>query len=54
MHWGAVIELPKMKVAVATRDVNGNPFVSAIRYLPPEAEIKAPENELAERAVRQP
>lgn len=38
-----------MKVAVATRDGR----VSAIRYLPPATETKAPENELAERAARQ-
>ena len=49
MHWEAVIEFPKMKVAVATRDG----FLAEIRYLPLTAESKAPENELAERAVRQ-
>ena len=49
MHWEAVIEFPKMKVALATRDAR----IAAIRYLPPEAETKAPENELAERAARQ-
>ena len=49
MHWDAVIEFPKMKVAVATRDER----VAAIRYLPPEADSMAPQNELAERAVRQ-
>ena len=53
MHWEAVIEFPKMKVAVATRDVDGNPRIAAIRYLPPETATKAPENELAERAARQ-
>ncbi|HEY8068110.1 MAG TPA: methylated-DNA--[protein]-cysteine S-methyltransferase [Burkholderiales bacterium] len=53
MHWQAVIEFPKMKVAVATRDVNGNPFVAGIRYLPSTAESKAPENGLAERTARQ-
>ena len=53
MHWDAVIEFPKMKVAVATRDVNGNPCIAAIRYLPPETATKAPGNELAERAARQ-
>ena len=49
MHWEAVIEFPKMKVAVATREGR----VAEIRYLPPAADSKAPENELAERAVRQ-
>ena len=53
MRWDAVIEFPKMKVAVATRDVDGNPRVSGIKYLPPGAESKDPENALAERAVRQ-
>lgn len=53
MNWDAVIGFPKMKVAVATRDVNGNPCIVGIRYLPPAAETKAPVNELAERAVRQ-
>ena len=53
MHWEAVIEFPKMKVAVATRDVNGNPCVVAIGYLPLSVASKDPENELAERAVRQ-
>src|SRR5258706_5078775 len=49
MQWDAVIEFPKMKVAVVTRDA----LVAGIRYLPLTAELKAPENELAERAVRQ-
>jgi methylated-DNA-[protein]-cysteine S-methyltransferase len=53
MRWDAVIEFPKMKVAVATRDVNGNPCVAGIRYLPLSADLKDPENALAERAVRQ-
>jgi len=53
MHWDAVIEFPKMKVAVATRDVNGNPSVAGIRYLPPATPPMDPQNELAERAVRQ-
>jgi methylated-DNA-[protein]-cysteine S-methyltransferase len=47
--YDVVIAFPKMKVAVATRDGR----VSAIRYLPPATETKAPENELAERAARQ-
>ncbi len=45
----AVIEFPKMKVAVATRGEH----VAAIRYLPLDADSKAPDNELAERAARQ-
>ena len=49
MRWDAVIEFPKMKVAVATRDDK----VAGIRYLPLLSESKAPENALAERAVRQ-
>src|SRR5512132_3523099 len=54
MHWEAIIEFPKMKVAVATRrDGPGNARVAAIRYLPPTVQSKAPENALAERAARQ-
>jgi methylated-DNA-[protein]-cysteine S-methyltransferase len=54
MHWQAVIEFPKMKVAVATRDEGtSGARVTGIRYLPLTAESKAPENELAERTVRQ-
>ena len=49
MRWDAVIEFPKMKVAVATRSDR----VSGIKYLPPGTELKDPENALAERAVRQ-
>ena len=49
MHWEAVIEFPKMKVAVATRDG----CIAAIHYLPPSAALRDPENPLAERAVRQ-
>src|SRR5258706_15921330 len=49
MQWDAVIEFPKMKVAVVTRDA----LVAGIRYLPLTAELKAPESKLAERAVRQ-
>jgi len=49
MRWDAVIEFPKMRVAVSTRDDR----VAGIRYLPPGAVLKAPENALAERAVRQ-
>jgi methylated-DNA-[protein]-cysteine S-methyltransferase len=49
MHWEAIIEFPKMKVAVATREAR----VAAIRYLPLSVESKAPENALAQRAARQ-
>jgi len=49
MHWQAVIEFPKMKVAVATRESR----LAEIRYLPLTADSKAPENALAERAARQ-
>ena len=49
MHWEAVIGFPKMKVGVATREAR----VVAIHYLPPDAEERAPENQLAERAARQ-
>ena len=45
----AVIEFPKMKVAVATR----GDALSGIHYLPPTAKTKAATNALAERAVRQ-
>lgn len=53
MRWQAIIEFPKMKVGITTRDVNGNPCVAGIRYLPLTAENKDPENALAERAARQ-
>ena len=53
MRWDAVIEFPKMKVAVATRDVDGNPRIAGIRYLPLSADSQEPQNALAERAVRQ-
>jgi methylated-DNA-[protein]-cysteine S-methyltransferase len=49
MSWQAVIPFPKMMVAVATRDEK----VAGIRYLPLTAEARDPEDELAERAVRQ-
>jgi len=49
MRWDAVIEFPKMKVAVATRDAR----VVGIKYLPLSEESKEPENPLAERAVHQ-
>ena len=53
MHWEAVIEFPKMKVAIATRTVDGAPRVACISYQPLGVESKDPENELAERAARQ-
>ncbi|HTP63524.1 MAG TPA: methylated-DNA--[protein]-cysteine S-methyltransferase, partial [Burkholderiales bacterium] len=49
MRWDAVVEFPKMKVAVATRDDR----IAGIRYLPLAADSKDPRNALAERAVRQ-
>ncbi len=49
MRWQAVLAVPKMKVAVATRGEQ----VCGIRYLPPAAETQDPENALAERAARQ-
>lgn len=49
MKWDAVIEFPKMKVAVATRDDR----VAGIKYLPLSADSMNPGNALAERAVRQ-
>lgn len=44
-----VIEFPKMKVAVATRDDR----VVEIRFLPPSSSDVLPKNALAERAARQ-
>lgn len=49
MRWDAVIEFPKMKVAVATRDER----VCGIKYLPLSVEAQDPGNALAERTVRQ-
>lgn len=49
MHWDAIVEFPKMKVAVATRDGQ----VVALKYLPPTVGVLAPRNPLAERAARQ-
>jgi methylated-DNA-[protein]-cysteine S-methyltransferase len=49
MHWDAVIEFPKMKVGVTTREGR----IAGIRYLPLATDSKDPDNELAERAVRQ-
>jgi methylated-DNA-[protein]-cysteine S-methyltransferase len=47
--YDAIIEFPKMKVAVRTRDDR----VSAICYLPPGVATRPPANALAERAARQ-
>ena len=47
--YDAIVEFPKMKVAVRTRDER----VSEIRYLPPQVAVQAPRNALAERAARQ-
>jgi methylated-DNA-[protein]-cysteine S-methyltransferase len=44
-----VLEFPRMKVAVATRDDR----VVEIRFLPPSSSCVAPKNPLAERAARQ-
>jgi methylated-DNA-[protein]-cysteine S-methyltransferase len=49
MRWEAILAFPKMKVGIVTREDR----VAGIRYLPPETEVKAPENALAERAARQ-
>ena len=49
MKWDAVIEFPKMKVAVATREGR----VAGIKYLPLSVDSMNPGNALAERAVRQ-
>src|SRR5260221_8072224 len=47
--YDAIIEFPKMKVAVRTRDDR----VTDITYLPPSVEVQKPTNPLAERAARQ-
>ena len=47
--YDAIVEFPKMKVAVRTREER----VSEIRYLPPNVAVQAPRNALAERAARQ-
>jgi len=49
MRWEAVVAFPKMMVGIATREER----VAEIRYLPPGAAARAPENALAERAARQ-
>jgi methylated-DNA-[protein]-cysteine S-methyltransferase len=47
--YDAIIEFPKMKVAVKTRDG----CVTDISYLPPAVKVHAPTNPLAERAAQQ-
>ena len=47
--YAAVIEFPKMRVGIR---IDGE-RITGIRYLPPETPLKAPESQLAERAVRQ-
>ena len=47
--YDVIIEFPKMKVAVTTRDE----CVTGISYLPPSVNVRAPTNPLAERAARQ-
>ena len=47
--YDAIIEFPRMKVAVRTREAR----VAEICYLPPSAATRAPANALAERAARQ-
>jgi methylated-DNA-[protein]-cysteine S-methyltransferase len=47
--YDAIIEFPKMKVAVTTRDQR----VTDLRYLPPSVAPRPPANALAERAARQ-
>ena len=49
MHWEAILRFPKMTVAVATREA----CIASIRYLPPGAATRDPQNPLAERAARQ-
>src|SRR5688572_14635214 len=47
--FGVIVEFPKMKVGVATRDER----VVELRFLPPSSMAIAPKNPLAERAARQ-
>jgi len=47
--YDAIIEFPKMKVALRTRENR----VSEISYLPPSVATRAPANALAARAARQ-
>lgn len=47
--YDAIVEFPRMRVAVRTRDER----VAEISYLPPSVALRAPANALAERAARQ-
>lgn len=47
--YDVVLDFPKMKVAVVTRDER----IAEIRYLPPESPVVPPRNALAERAAHQ-
>ena len=47
--FSAVIAFPAMKVGVQTRDA----MLTGITYLPPATSVLAPQDRLAERAVRQ-
>src|SRR5438477_3954094 len=47
--YDAIIEFPKMKVAVKTRDER----VTDICYLPPAVKVQSPTNPLAARAAEQ-
>jgi len=47
--YDAIIEFPRMKVAVTTK----GDLVTGIKYLPPSTLEKSPANALAERAARQ-
>jgi methylated-DNA-[protein]-cysteine S-methyltransferase len=48
-RFDAVVAFPAMRVAICT---DGD-HVAEVRYLPPDAQERAPRNALAERAVRQ-
>ena len=47
--YAAVIEFPRMRVGVSIEDGR----LTAIRYLPPDTALVAPQCELAERAMKQ-
>lgn len=47
--YDAIVQFPRMKVAVRTRDDR----VAEISYLPPKTPVRSPANALAERAARQ-
>src|SRR4051794_12381133 len=49
VEYAAVIEFPRMRVGIRIR----GDALAGIVYLPPEAKLRAPECDLAERAVRQ-